>query len=92
MIISDMDEFKAEQEKDFLRHGFSKADAAEVFERGYPFNIEWFKDEGMVTDRGFILYQAVYCGSSKKDAEFLLKTTKEAGQSLEKMTPVFNTF
>lgn len=89
-MIIDIEEFKNEYKEEAKEKGYSEEDVEEAFSLGFPFNIEWFKKDGKISERNYFLYECIY-GMNKEDAEMNLQLLKKAGIPLEQYAKPLDT-
>lgn len=89
-MITDINEFKEAYVKDAEESGYTREDVEEAFSLGFPFNVEWFKKGGKVSDRNYLLYECIY-GMDKSAAIINLQILKEKGIPLEEYAKPIDT-
>ena len=89
-MISNFDEFKNEYIKEAEIKGYERKDVEAAFSLGFPFNIEWYKKEGKVSDENYFLYECIY-GLDKESAALNLRILKEKGIPLEEYAEPYDT-
>lgn len=89
-MIADLEEFKRGYIKEAESKGYERKDVETAFSLGFPFDNEWYKKEGKISDENYFLYECIY-GLDKKSAAMNLRILKEKNIPLEEYAEPYDT-